>query len=582
MSYYKHQPDSFSSAKWWLTAGCCGFLVTLSFVGAILWLGVNVRQTETFVTSSTSTNVQDRQRFQRKPIPHFRDLPEPEPEPVLPEIPQESPPVPSTPPPPSRTFRPFVSSRGRIEMVKPSEIAHEKQPDVPTRIRLPIPEHPRHKLPQNPQQNVEFTDHNQQNMEEFAVKHNPPQRNLEEFVVDQRKPGGKLDDPVPDYPSSLEDAFGSIPPASGGPSTKKKSEAVYPNWFGEDDNPGSRTVAERPENRVLQEDGDNYESSQSSDESLPEQVIPDFIYLKDVKNVRGEEEATTRVSRNPMLMFLRRRIQDLYDWMSAGGKVRSDDEWLDLLRTINRSISDGNFTSVVGHLKKMYNETTSGVGLDELPVDSLIYGGVNGSMNPVSFGLLAVDLFLLHNVQQIAWNEESGLGEKMMNDPDVVAMNALFLPTDRLQRLRSEGSRLLTQSASGTQQKQGFVDELLELLTGGLRAVLNLSRAYRSSVTARASNAASPLDCVWTLYCRNLEKTARLHGPYGFLAKINRLGLRLLMGEFPVENAVENLVKEATQGWQAIHCEKLFPRCGGEEAKDIVLETVMRGSSINQ
>ncbi|RZF42860.1 hypothetical protein LSTR_LSTR003684 [Laodelphax striatellus] len=547
MSYYKQQPaDTLSSAKWWLTAGCCGFLVTLSFVGAILWLGVNVRQSDPFVMTTTS---QDRQRFQRKPIPHFRDLPQPEPEGELPNLLEEtpSPPPPSTPPPPPRTFRPFVSSRGRIEMVHPSEIeiGHATS-DAPTRIRLPLPEPPRHKH-----------------------QHQEVQEDVEEFT-DKRSSGGKLES-GPDYPSSLEDAFGAVP-ASGEPSTKKKSEAVYPNWFGVEDT--QTTIVERPENRVVQEETEEYESQSSE--------IPDFIYLKDVNSRREEPVTTTRVSRNPMLMFLRRRIQDLYDWMSAGGKVRSDDEWLDLLRAINRSITDGNFTSVVGHLKKMYNETTSAAGLDELPVDSLIYGGANGSMNPVSFGLLAVDLFLLHNVQQIAWNEESGLGEKMMNDPDVVAMNALFLPSDRLQRLRSEGSRLLTQSENGSPQKQGFVDELLELLTGGLRAVLNLSRAYRSSITARSSNSASPLDCVWTLYCRNLEKTARLHGPYGFLAKINRLGLRLLMGEFPVENAVENLVKEATQGWQAIHCDKLFPRCGGDEAKDVVLETVMRGSSINQ
>jgi len=56
-------------------------------------------------------------------------------------------------------------------------------------------------------------------------------------------------------------------------------------------------------------------------------------------------------------------------------------------------------------------------------------------------------------------------------------------------------------------------------VNGSLRAVFNLGRAYRRSVESGSS---SPLDCIWTLYCRNLDKTAKLRGPYGFLAKMNR------------------------------------------------------------
>lgn len=32
----------------------------------------------------------------------------------------------------------------------------------------------------------------------------------------------------------------------------------------------------------------------------------------------------------------------------------------------------------------------------------------------------------------------------------------------------------------------------------------------------------SELDCVWIIYCRNLEKAANSTGVYGFLAKLNR------------------------------------------------------------
>ena len=75
------------------------------------------------------------------------------------------------------------------------------------------------------------------------------------------------------------------------------------------------------------------------------------------------------------------------------------------------------------------------------------------------------------------------------------------------------------------------VREVSSFVTSGVRAVLNVGRAYRRSLASSAkagSQAASsredsrtPLDCMWTLYCRNLDKTAELSGPYGFLAKLN-------------------------------------------------------------
>lgn len=64
----------------------------------------------------------------------------------------------------------------------------------------------------------------------------------------------------------------------------------------------------------------------------------------------------------------------------------------------------------------------------------------------------------------------------------------------------------------------------MEFVAGSLRAVVNLGRAYRWSVAPAISSleGSNALDCIWTLYCRNLDKTARLNGPYGFLAKMNR------------------------------------------------------------
>jgi len=86
-------------------------------------------------------------------------------------------------------------------------------------------------------------------------------------------------------------------------------------------------------------------------------------------------------------------------------------------------------------------------------------------------------------------------------------------PTSRIGKENKEG-----------EEDKGMLQEIMEFVNGSLRAVLNLGRAYRRSVASGDSSRASSnaLDCIWTLYCRNLDKTARLNGPYGFLAKMNR------------------------------------------------------------
>lgn len=44
------------------------------------------------------------------------------------------------------------------------------------------------------------------------------------------------------------------------------------------------------------------------------------------------------------------------------------------------------------------------------------------------------------------------------------------------------------------------------------------------------------------------------------LSVCSRLGLRLLLGTVPVDQALDLLVREATVGWGGMDCGKLFPR----------------------
>ncbi|VVC42271.1 Hypothetical protein CINCED_3A001779 [Cinara cedri] len=405
--------------------------------------------------------------------------------------------------------------------------------------------------------------------------------------------------------------------SSGVNGVKKKSEVVYPNWS---DLPEGKiaTAEDEPE---LQEEFRPY--SPYVDDLQPDaqkfNPIPAFSYLKehpvrltgkdirppggtaetdeypyfypqfeDVVQTATAPDEKSSTANNPLFGFLRKRLQDVRDWLAQSGVRKNQSQWIQMVDAVNQSLYTKNATIVLSKLREMY-ANTSDVAADT-PVASLIYpaaAGNDSAASLVSFGLLAIDLFLLHNVQQIALNEDPAAEQQMLNDPDVVALNSLFLPPDRVKQLRSANSRVLSDDRRDKRPK-GFVSELMEFVNGGLRAVLNLSRAYRSSSRAAKAEgksvgdgpaavavSGSSLDCIWTLYCRNLDKTAKLDGPYGFLAKMNSLGLRLMMGEFPVERALEHLIKESTHGWRRLNCDRLFPRCNGEKAKQVVIDTAL-------
>jgi hypothetical protein len=140
---------------------------------------------------------------------------------------------------------------------------------------------------------------------------------------------------------------------------------------------------------------------------------------------------------NPFTTFLQGRLQELYSWLSTdedlAGKQNTDigtlsGDFMKVLVALNRSLNEGNASILLGELKDMYyNESTLNV------TDPAV---LHNSSNMVSFGLLAFDLLLLRNVQQIAWEEEKLSSEEMLKDPEVLALNALFMPPERVRQLQ--------------------------------------------------------------------------------------------------------------------------------------------------
>lgn len=186
---------------------------------------------------------------------------------------------------------------------------------------------------------------------------------------------------------------------------------------------------------------------------------------------------------------------------------------------MNQSLHDRNSSVVLSKLKEIYYTT------EDVSPSVLYPTFLQNGTGLISFGLLAIDLFLLHNVQKIAWNEESGVGEEMLKDPEVIALNALFMSPERVKQMVQPKSRNTT--AEEVSKSRGLISEAMDFINGMLRAILNLTKAYgrsklNSSQQRSDDDGGKTFDCIWTLYCRNLDKTAKLRGPYGFLAKMNR------------------------------------------------------------
>lgn len=539
--------ESVSQTKWWLAAGLCGLFITTCFIAITLWLGMNNSANYTLPTYN----------FNKIPIPSTTSPPPP-----LPDI------YPS-----AEILRTNIKSKkGRIEMVHEEKIVETTDPTMNEEIHEST--------------EVEIEDYLEEPSVVSSSQSNYVHSSLPTYSSTQATSRNTFE--TTDSNAKQTSLAESVPDTQGDSSvTRKKSQALYPAWSEPDvaeqmneyqfqpsrrvydnpfetkttpsfsystDNVRNRDIPVRDQtlNRVRPVE-DPYimnmhpvvphlnplrSDSFQSGVSLPRDPLmyrkdqmmlnreQDILHVNnDIKNENDLYYVTTKTpAANPMMSFLQKRIQDIHDWITVSGdsKVKHSD-WLEVINSINQSLTEKNSTIILNKIKEMYLNSS------ELPMASLIYPTVNGSSpitntpSLISFGLLAIDLFLLHNVQQIAWNEESSIKKEMLSDPDVIAMNALFMPPEKVILLRQANSRGLKDDP--TSENKGFLHELVEFVNGGLRAAVNLGKAFRSSTNANGmgrSTSSSALDCIWTLYCRNLDKTARLHGPYGFLAKMNR------------------------------------------------------------
>ncbi|GLH15136.1 Uncharacterized protein GBIM_19513, partial [Gryllus bimaculatus] len=218
------------------------------------------------------------------------------------------------------------------------------------------------------------------------------------------------------------------------------------------------------------------------------------------------------------------RVQELQAWLGGGvagneagaadagaGGGGNGPDLRAVLASLQTALREGDATPMLARLRELYYR--GGGGGAAGPAAAL-----RNSSSLLSLGLLAFDLLLLHNVQQIAWGEEPDAGRAMLQDPEVAALNALFVDPAQLRATHDDPDLSL-------------LEELVEFVKSAARAVLSLGRAYRSG--------GGVLDCT----------------------------------------ALDTILREMAHGWTSIDCANFFPKCSPEVATRVVLRTALGAAS---
>ncbi|XP_026325592.1 uncharacterized protein LOC113234479 [Hyposmocoma kahamanoa] len=332
---------------------------------------------------------------------------------------------------------------------------------------------------------------------------------------------------------------------------------------------------------------------------------------------------------NSMTSYLIEKIQELHDWIVTdpdfehinGTKPKSTGiEFGQVLKALNDSLIEGNVTIIMNKLRDIY------FGENYTLANHTRKVILSNSTDLLSFGILTLDVMLLHNIQLMAWENQETARYKMLKDPDVFAFNALFMEPSKVEAKQNEVHQQHDNAFSKRQNlrdtiedfdiSKSLLENVLEIGMSTARAAIHLGRAYKNTkvILNQLSNSNretlnaniqtqisrnidanthalhrlqtsfnstanitgyTELDCVWLLYCRNLVMTAKLNPPYGTMARINGMALRMLTGDLSADRALDTMLYEVLTGWTDLRCNDMFPRCSKANAASVVMDSIL-------
>jgi len=104
----------------------------------------------------------------------------------------------------------------------------------------------------------------------------------------------------------------------------------------------------------------------------------------------------------------------------------------------------------------------------------------------------------------------------------------------------------------------------LSFITEMLTTLLNLMREYLMKDNV--------MECLWFMFCKDMNHQAEYQDPMGYLARVNSVGLKVLVDREGRERDTISSVWQALFEWQPLECEAMFPKCDASRALEIVNE----------
>jgi len=193
-------------------------------------------------------------------------------------------------------------------------------------------------------------------------------------------------------------------------------------------------------------------------------------------------------------------------------------------------------------------------------------------LNYITFGKFMFD-------EAVMITEYAVEGRKLSSDPEAFFLDNSFLfgsgndqekkqITEKIDNEVEENSPNSIVSRPPSAFDDGWTPMVnkvsLSFITEMLTTLLNLMREYLMKDHV--------MECLWFMFCKDMNHQAKYTDPMGYLARVNSVGLKVLVDREGKERDTVNSVWQALTQWEPMQCDTMFPRCDGSKALEIVNE----------
>lgn len=107
----------------------------------------------------------------------------------------------------------------------------------------------------------------------------------------------------------------------------------------------------------------------------------------------------------------------------------------------------------------------------------------------------------------------------------------------------------------------------LEFIGEILNTLLNMMKEYLMKDNV--------MECLWYMFCGDLNHQARYSDVYGLMARVNSVGLKVLVAKDARTMDTLGEIWRALTAWESLQCDAMFPKCDGPKALEIVNEVAV-------